>query len=169
MSEYDEKQQYENIDWTTVKTGDKMILKEMNQPVTLLSLPDKNENVLVQMGNFKTKIKTNKLAPYDSAYEKKENVYRPSSFENFELRKTSISNTLDLRGYKVEDALDSLEFYLDKASLANLACVTIIHGHGTGALKSAVRDFLTTSPYVAKWRVGEDSEGGDGVSIVDIK
>ena len=169
LSEYDEKQQYDNIDWATVKTGDKMILKEMNQPVILLSLPDKNENVLVQMGNFKTKIKTNKLAPYDSAYEKKENVYRPSSFEKFELRKTSISNTLDLRGYKVEDALDSLEFYLDKASLANLACVTIIHGHGTGALKSAVRDFLTTSPYVAKWRVGEDSEGGDGVSIVDIK
>ena len=140
----------------------------MNQPVTLLSLPDKNENVLVQMGNFKTKIKTNKLAPYDAIYEKKGNVYRPSSFENFELRKTSISNTLDLRGYKVEDALDSLEFYLDKASLANLASVTIIHGHGTGALKSAVRDFLSTSPYVAKWRVGEDTEGGDGVSIVDI-
>ena len=169
LSEYDEKQQYEKIDWPSTKIGDKLILKEMNQPVTLLSLPDRNENVLVQMGNFKTKIKTDKLAPYDSTYEKKENVYRPSSFENFELRKTSISNTLDLRGYKVEDALDSLEFYLDKASLANLACVTIIHGHGTGALKSAVRDFLTTSPYVAKWRVGEDTEGGDGVSIIDIK
>ena len=168
LAEYDEKQQYENIDWNNIKTGDKLILKEMNQPVKLLSLPDKNENVLVQMGNFKTKIKTNKLAPYDAIYEKKENVYRPSSFENFELRKTSISNTLDLRGYKVEDALDSLEFYLDKASLANLASVTIIHGHGTGALKSAVRDFLSTSPYVAKWRVGEDTEGGDGVSIVDI-
>ncbi len=169
LSEYDEKQQYEKIDWPSAKIGDKLILKEMNQPVTLLSLPDKNENVLVQMGNFKTKIKTSKLAPYNEVYEKKENVYRPSSFENFELRKTNISNTLDLRGYKVEDALDSLEFYLDKASLANLACVTIIHGHGTGALKSAVRDFLTTSPYVAKWRVGEDTEGGDGVSIIDIK
>ena len=169
LSEYDEKQQYEKIDWPSAKICDKLILKEMNQPVTLLSLPDKNENVLVQMGNFKTKIKTSKLAPYNKVYEKKENVYRPSSFENFELRKTNISNTLDLRGYKVEDALDSLEFYLDKASLANLACVTIIHGHGTGALKSAVRDFLTTSPYVAKWRVGEDTEGGDGVSIIDIK
>jgi len=123
---------------------------------------------MVQMGNFKTKIKCDKLAPYDAAFEKKENVYRPSSFEKFELRKTSISNTLDLRGYKVEDALDSLEFYLDKASLANLANVTVIHGHGTGALKSAVRDFLSTSPYVAKFRPGEDNEGGDGVSIVDI-
>lgn len=141
----------------------------MNQPVTLLSLPDKNDNVLVQMGNFKTKIKKEKLAPYDASYERKENVYRPSSLNKFELRKASVSNTLDLRGYKVEDALDSLEFYLDKASLANLACVTVIHGHGTGALKSAVRDFLSTSPYVAKYRPGEDSEGGDGVSVVDIK
>ena len=169
LSEYDEKQQYEEIDWTNVKTGEKLLLKEMNQPVTLLSLPDKNENVLVQMGNFKTKIKKEKLAPYDASYERKENVYRPSSLNKFELRKASVSNTLDLRGYKVEDALDSLEFYLDKASLANLACVTVIHGHGTGALKSAVRDFLSTSPYVAKYRPVEDSEGGDGVSVVDIK
>ena len=168
LSEFDEKQQYEEIDWTNVKTGDKLILKELHQPVTVLELPDKNENVSVQMGNFKTKIKCDKLAPYDSAFEKKENVYRPSSLEKFELRRTNISSTLDLRGYKVEDALDSLEFYLDKASLANLACVTIIHGHGTGALKSAVRDFLSTSPYVAKFRPGEDAEGGDGVSVVDI-
>lgn len=168
LSEFDEKQQYAEIDWSKIQNGDKLILKELHQPVTILALPDKNNYIMVQMGNFKTKIKCDKLAPYDSAFEKKENVYRPSSFEKFELRKTSISNTLDLRGYKVEDALDSLEFYLDKASLANLACVTIIHGHGTGALKSAVRDFLSTSPYVAKWRVGEDPEGGDGVSIVDI-
>ena len=46
--------------------------------------------------------------------------------------------------------------------------VTVIHGHGTGALKSAVRDFLSTSPYVAKYRPGEDTEGGDGVSIIDL-
>ncbi len=168
LSEFDEKQKYEKINWANVKSGDKLILKELNQPVTILSLPDKNDNVTVQMGNFKTKIKSSKLAPYDESYDRKVNVYRPSSFEKFELKKTNISNTLDLRGYKVEDALDSLEFYLDKASLANLASVMIIHGHGTGALKSAVRDFLSTSPYVAKFRPGEDAEGGDGVSIVDI-
>ena len=168
LSEHDEKQHYDEIIWENIKSGDKLILKELHQPVIVLSLPDKNDNVTVQMGNFKTKIKSDKLAPYDKSYERKENVYRTSSFESFELKKTSVSNTLDLRGYKVEDALDSLEFYLDKASLANLAMVTVIHGHGTGALKSAVRDFLSTSPYVAKYRPGEDSEGGDGVSIVDI-
>lgn len=168
LSEYDEKQHYEEIDWSSVKVNDKLILKELNQPVTLLSLPDKNKYVTVQMGNIKTKIKCNKLAPYDSTYEKKQNVYKPNSFNSFELRRINISNTLDLRGLKVEDALDDLENYLDKASLANLACVTVIHGHGTGALKSAVREFLSTSPYVAKFRPGEDTEGGDGVSVIDI-
>lgn len=168
LSEYDEKQHYEEIDWSSVKVNNKLILKELNQPVTLLSLPDKNKYVTVQMGNIKTKIKCNKLAPYDAAYEKKQNVYKPNSFNSFELRRINISNTLDLRGLKVEDALDDLENYLDKASLANLACVTVIHGHGTGALKSAVREFLSTSPYVAKFRPGEDTEGGDGVSVIDI-
>lgn len=168
LSEYDEKQHYDEIDWSSVKENDKLILKELNQPVILLSLPDKNKYVMVQMGNIKTKIKCNKLAPYDVSYEKKQNVYKPSSFESFELRRVNISNTLDLRGLKVEDALDDLENYLDKASLANLACVTVIHGHGTGALKSAVREFLSTSPYVAKFRPGEDAEGGDGVSVIDI-
>lgn len=168
LSEYDEKQHYDEIDWSAIKVNDKLILKELNQPVTLLSMPDKNKYVTVQMGNIKTKIKCNKLAPYDPAYEKKQNVYKPNSFDSFELRRVNISNTLDLRGLKVEDALDDLENYLDKASLANLACVTVIHGHGTGALKSAVREFLSTSPYVAKFRAGEDAEGGDGVSVVDI-
>lgn len=169
LSEYEEKKKYAPIDWNEVKEGDKLTLKELNQSVILLSLPDKNDYVTVQMGNIKTKIKTNKLAPYDPSLERKENVYKPGSFEKFELRRINIASTLDLRGYKVEEALDSLENYLDKASLANLACVTVIHGHGTGALKSAVRDFLNTSPYVAKYRPGEDSEGGDGVSVVDIK
>lgn len=169
LSVYDEKQHYEPIDWKNMKTGNKLILKEIHQPVELLTLPDKNNIVTVQMGNIKTKIKTDKLAPYDENYAKKENIYKPNSFDKFELRRINVASTLDLRGYKVEEALDSLETYLDKASLANLACVTIIHGHGTGALKSAVREFLNVSPYAAKYRPGESEEGGDGVSIVDIK
>ena len=79
-----------------------------------------------------------------------------------------MSNTIDLRGYKVDDALDTLEAYLDKASLANLTPVYVIHGNGTGALRTYVRDYVSTSPYVAKFRPGEQSEGGDGVTVIDI-
>ncbi len=168
VGKYEEKEQYAEINWNELKINDKLILKEIHQPVTVLSLPDKNGNIFVQMGNIKTKIKKNKLAPYDKSFEKKSSGYTPSNFTSFELKRTNLSNRLDLRGYRVEDALDDLEIYLDQASLANLSPVTVIHGHGTGALKSAIRDFLSTSPYVAKFRPGEDSEGGDGVSIIDI-
>ena len=168
ISDHDEKQKYLEIDWDKVKPDDKVMLKELHQPVTVLSKPDRHGNVFVQMGNIKTKIKTEKLAVLDENYKEPVKIYTPSSFEKFEVKRLNLSNTLDLRGYRVEDALDSLEFYLDKASLANLSPVTIIHGHGTGALKSAVRDFLADSPYVAKFRPGEDNEGGDGVSVVDI-
>ena len=169
LSDHDEKQKYLEIDWDKVNPNDKVMLKELHQPVTVLSKPDKHGNVFVQMGNIKTKIKTDKLTVLDENYKEPAKIHTPDSFEKFELKRLNLSNTIDLRGYRVEDALDSIEFYLDKASLANLSPVTIIHGHGTGALKSAVRDFLSTSPYVAKFRPGQDSEGGDGVSIVDIK
>ena len=130
-------------------------------------MPDKDEQEIIN-GDIKTKIKKDKLAPYDEVFVKKNSPYSPSKFESFKLHKINISNRLDLRGVRVEEALDELDIYLDKASLANLSPVTIIHGHGTGALKAAVRDYLSDSPYVAKFRSGENDEGGDGVSIVDI-
>ena len=166
----EEKEQYADLDWENVHINDKVMIKDLNQPVTVLSLPDKNDSLYIQMGMIKTKVKKDKLAVYNPQLAKKVNLSAASGAkETFVLRKYDISNTLDLRGERVEEALDDLEAYLDKASLANLSPVYIIHGHGTGALKSAVRDFISTSPYVAKYRVGEDAEGGDGVSVIDIK
>lgn len=168
VSNLEDKEEYEEINWNNVKIHDNLILKDIHQPVEVLTLPDKGGKLLVQMGNIKTKIKKDKLAPYDEVFVKKNSPYSPSKFESFKLHKINISNRLDLRGVRVEEALDELDIYLDKASLANLSPVTIIHGHGTGALKAAVRDYLSDSPYVAKFRPGENDEGGDGVSIVDI-
>lgn len=167
LNAFDESEKYDELDWEKVQIGSKVLLKELHQDVTLLSLPDKNDNVFVQMGLIKTKIKKDKLAFYNEKLTTKPSKkFRPK--ESFELQRHDMSNTLDLRGYRVEEALDSLEFFLDKASLVNLNPVYIIHGHGTGALKSSVQDFLSTSPYVAKYRFGESAEGGDGVSVVDI-
>ncbi len=171
LHEMEESEQYLELDWTKVQVNDKVMIKDLNQQVTVLSLPDKNDALYIQMGMIKTKVKKNKLAVYNPQLAKK--VHLPlgalKKDTTFSVRRLDVSNELDLRGERVEEALDNLEVYLDKASLANLSPVYIIHGHGTGALKSAVRDFLSTSPYVAKFRVGEDTEGGDGVSVVDIK
>ena len=164
----DEADTYTELDWNDVKIYDTVMLKELNQQVKILTLPDKNDNLLIQMGMIKTKVNKNRLAVFNQALAKKINLpkYPESSFS---LKRYDISNTLDLRGERVEEGLDKLEAYLDKASLANLSPVYVIHGHGTGALKSAVREFVSTSPYVAKYRAGEDTEGGDGVCVIDIK
>ncbi len=170
MHEIEDAEQYIELDWSKVQVNDKVMIKDLNQQVVVLSLPDKNDNLYIQMGLIKTKVKKNKLAVYNSQLAKKTNLPLAAlkKDSSFSLKRHDVSNTLDLRGERVEDALDKLEAYLDKASLANLSPVYIIHGHGTGALKLAVRDFISTSPYVAKYRPGEDTEGGDGVSVIDI-
>ncbi len=163
-----DKDKYNEIDWNNIKPGDTVMIKDLNQGVTILQVPDKNGNVYVKMGLINTRVKKDRLAIYDKNLSTK--TILPTQYtQSFELKKYEISSTLDLRGHRVEEALDELEGFLDEASLANLTPVYIIHGHGTGALKSAVRDFLTTSPYVAKFRPGENAEGGDGVSVIDLK
>lgn len=168
MHSMEEKETYQELDWSGVKVNDKVMLKELNQEVTVLSLPDKNNNLFIQMGMIKTKVKKDKLAVFNKELAKK-TILPNYQKETFTLKKYNVSNTLDLRGKRVEEALDELEGYLDEASLANLSPVYVIHGHGTGALKSAVREFVSTSPYVAKSRVGEEAEGGDGVCVIEIK
>ncbi len=170
IHEVEDAEQYTEINWSEIQINDKVMLKDLNQQVTILSLPDKNNTLYIQMGLIKTKIKKDKLAVYNPQLAKKTNLPLTALKKDtsFSIKKHNISNKLDLRGTRVEEALDELEIYLDKASLANLSPVYIIHGHGTGALKAAVRDFLSTSPYVAKYRPGEDSEGGDGISVIDI-
>lgn len=75
---------------------------------------------------------------------------------------------LDLRGAKVEDALSQVDGYLDAAYMAGLPFVRIIHGKGTGALRKAIRDVLHQHPLVSKYQRGDEKEGGDGVTVVNL-
>jgi len=75
-------------------------------------------------------------------------------------------NTLDMRGMYVDDALPEVDAFLDRLSLAQSPHAFLIHGHGTGALKNAVRRHLAKSPYVKQSLPAPREQGGDGVTIV---
>ena len=167
VSAVDINENYDNLDFNKVKVGDTVMIKDINQPVIITNLPDKNGNVEVLMGQIKTKVKCSKLTRLDKTLAKKPKL-RVASINSFEHNYRGISNTLDVRGYRVQDALEMLEDFLDKASLNNLTPIYVIHGHGTGALKASIRDYISTSPYVSAYRAGESSEGGDGVSVIDL-
>ena len=83
-------------------------------------------------------------------------------------RARSVASSLDLRGARVDEALDALGRYLDDASLAGLDRVTIIHGLGTGALRDAVRAQAGEHPQVKDVRPGERGEGGDGATVLSL-
>lgn len=167
VSEADVNENYDTLDFGKLKVGDTVMIKEINQPVIITSLPDKNDNVEVLMGEIKTKVKGSRLTRLDKTLAKKPKL-RIHSMGSFEYNYKGVSNSIDLRGYRVQDALELLEEFLDKASLNNITPIYIIHGHGTGALKTSVRDYISSSPYVSKYRPGESAEGGDGVSVVDL-
>ncbi|HEY7828308.1 MAG TPA: endonuclease MutS2 [Candidatus Limnocylindrales bacterium] len=80
----------------------------------------------------------------------------------------TVASSLDLRGARVDEALELFGRYLDDASLAGLERVTIIHGVGTGALRDAVRSAAGSHPLVASFRAGERGEGGDGATLISL-
>ncbi len=156
-------EKYPKINPLELKIGQNVLIKRLNQVVILDSLPDKKGNVFVRIGNIQSKINIKDLAKTDKKIEphlKKVQV----NFDNTQ----ELLSRLDLRGMRVLDAIEYLDEKLDKASLRGLNQITIIHGFGTGALKSAINDYLKNSPYVAKYRYGNETEGREGVTIVDL-
>ena len=92
-------------------------------------------------------------------------------------RRVSTSNGLgldeqtvvDVRGQAVDEALDQVVAALDRATLDGAPFLRVIHGHGTGRLKSSLREYLKSSPYVAEFRPGDRAEGGDGVTVAKLR
>lgn len=150
---------------TKVKVGEEVYVPKFTQHGTVLTLPDKNGNLQLQIGIMKVNVNLEELQ--QSAKQKetgKTMVHKISSGKT-----ETIKSELDLRGLLVEEALDKVDKYLDDAYLSSLASVRIIHGKGTGVLRSAVREQLKHHCHVASYRFGAFNEGGDGVTVVELK
>lgn len=158
--------EYKKVDWESVKTGDTLFLRSLNQLVTLQEIPQKKKYVIVKVGTVPMQVKREDLFLTEKVI-KNENNFKNK--KGFEFSKKRVETTLDIRGERVLEGLDILDKYLDEANLSNVPQVTIIHGAGTGALRKAVREYLKDSPYVKSFRSGKEFEGADGVSIVELK
>ncbi|EAC6408710.1 endonuclease MutS2 [Listeria monocytogenes] len=143
--------------------GDNVRVLSLGQKGTLLNkISDKEWNV--QIGIIKMKIKTADLEYIQPEKPKKQRIITSVHSSGSQAK-----SELDLRGERYEDALQKVDKYLDEALLAGYPQVAIIHGKGTGALRTGVTEYLKNHRMVKSIRFGAAAEGGNGVTIVEFK
>ncbi len=149
----------------SIKVGDKALLSHIGTVGTILSLPDSKGEIMVQAGAMKMKVpvKVLRKAPEDPKKKSKNGGSRVS------VAPRQAQMECDVRGMTVEEALVQVDLFIDGASLNALKQVSIIHGKGTGALRSGIHSHLKRHPSVSEFRLGRYGEGEDGVTILTLK
>jgi len=133
------------------------------------SLPNASSEVEVQIGSLKTNISIDKLMKIKTK-ENNKNISNTTSFKNAISNKSkSISPEINLIGLNIEEATQIVDKYLDDANLSKLETVRIIHGKGTGKLRTGIHSFLRKHPHVKSFRMGTYGEGEMGVTVVTLK
>ena len=144
--------------------GDEVLLYDIDKSATVLELP-KDDTVLVQAGIIKTRVPLSNVRLVSKRQLKKQQ----GRSETKSVSTPEISTSLDIRGQNVEEALMEVDAFLDRASRMHLPLVTIIHGKGTGVLRSAVQQHLRRCSQVKSFRLGVYGEGENGVTIAELK
>jgi DNA mismatch repair protein MutS2 len=137
----------------------------------VVASPTKGKNVFVTIGPLKTRVDISDLRIIAETKETTRPRVQTASAA-VTRREDPIQtsrNTVDLRGMTGDEAVDATDAFLDKAMNEDQGYAFIIHGHGTGVLKDAIRSYVETSPYADEWRPGERGEGGDGVTVVWLR
>lgn len=157
----DIKQQVKKQKWDEIHAGDEVKVLTYGQKGEVLEVVS-NEEAIVQMGIIKMKLPLSDLEKTKKTQEAPTKMVKRQNRQNIKM-------DLDLRGYRYEEALNELDQYIDQAVLSNYQQVNIIHGKGTGALQKGVQNYLKNHKSVASYRNGMPSEGGFGVTVVELK
>lgn len=153
----------------SLKIGDYVNVISLGLKGTVSTLPNAKGDLYVQMGILRSQVNIKDIEVLD------EEVITAPGFNKTQSGKIKISKSatihpeINLIGKTVDEALSELDKYLDDAYLAHLPQVTVIHGRGTGALKSAIHSHLKKLNYVKSYRIGGFGEGDHGVTIVEFK
>ncbi len=162
------KPQTSDIIPSAVKLGEKVLIASLKSEGIVTALSDSDAEV--QIGTLRVRAKLNDLEKHSASDNQSklktqsETDYQPSTPK----RQPTTGMEISLRGKLVEDGLDELDKYLEKAYSAGLPFVRIVHGKGTGRMREAVRTALKDSPYVKSFEEAKDNEGGAGVTIATM-
>lgn len=152
------------------KLGETVKVLSMNLTGTVSSKPDAKGNLFVQMGILRSQVNINDLEIMEE-----QNPWQPKKKSHTATGKVKMSKSLSVRpeinllGKTVDEAVAELDKYLDDAYLAHINPVRIVHGKGTGALRSGIHQYLKRQKHVKSYRLGTFGEGDAGVTIVEFK
>ena len=149
----------------TVNPGDRVKILTINQEGTVLSKPDDKGDVQLQAGIMKFKANLSQLRLLKKTEEKQ----KTSVMAKTGAMERTVRMECDVRGMTLDEAILTVDQYLDAAVMAGMGEVSIIHGKGTGVLRSGIQQELRRHPHVKKQRLGIYGEGEDGVTIVTLK
>lgn len=146
------------------KVGDAVIIRNIGEG-EIVEIG--NNNILVKSGLLKTRVKLSDVMLTEKKkkdVKPQRNLYRTSSRAD-----ADVKTEIDMRGQTVDEAIANLQLFIDKCVLNGISEICIIHGKGTGALRSAVQEELKHHPNIAEYRLGKYGEGENGVTIAKLK
>jgi DNA mismatch repair protein MutS2 len=168
MDDAEQVQQLEDVDWQP-RVGDTVFLDTLNAEGIIVELDDKEAQV--QVGSLRVRAKykdMRKRTRSEKRIEKRGHVRQYEPSDPLPPVVESPGLELDLRGKRVEDAIEILDRYVDAAYTSGLPFGRIIHGKGTGRLREAVRKYLTDHTLISKITLASGNEGGSGVTIIHM-
>lgn len=157
---------------TQIKPGDMVKVVSMGLKGTVSSKPDAKGDLFVQCGIIRSKVNIKDLVLVNEDAMPAANTFKKQSSQSSRIgmsKTASISTEINLLGKTVDEALSMLDKYLDDAYLSHIPSVRIVHGKGTGALRTAVQRHLKQVSYVKSFHLGEFGEGDAGVTIAEFK
>lgn len=157
-----------------LKIGDWVKVVTLQQNGEVITVPDQKEELTVRVGSLKVKVKAKDLMVIPDGRPKAQKTADKAAGKGqyghlYRSKTQSVSPEKDVRGQSAEEAVANVTKYLDDAVMAGLKEVTVIHGRGEGILQKFVREELQHNKHVKSFRRGEYGEGGDGVTVVQLK
>ncbi len=151
-----------------LKAGDTVLIHDIDKKATVLETPEGADKVLVQAGIIKTRVPLSNLR----LLEEKIQAEKPkrSVTKNVTGRaQAEVHTEIDVRGQNAEEAVMNVDAFIDSALLSGISLLTVIHGKGTGVLRTAIQKHLKHHPSVKSFRLGTFGEGEAGVTVVELK